>query len=229
MKALVYGVAPDPFPVSEDAGPLLRGLARSPIKLTDMERPRPLRSDWVVVRSRLTGICGSDAKQVFMDFGNTGGESPLMSLFTLPQVLGHEHVGTVEELGPDARGLEVGQRVVLNPWLSCAPRGVSPLCPACTAGDLSLCWSFTRGPIAAGIHTGKSADVTGGYADLLPAHDSMLIPIPDEVSDEHAVFADPFAVSLHSVTRNPPPPDGKVIVWGGGALGSCAIAILRAL
>ena len=44
-----------------------------------------------------------------------------------------------------------------------------------------------------------------------------------------AVLADPFAVSLHSVTRHPPPPGGRVLVWGAGSLGSCAVAILRAL
>jgi len=43
------------------------------------------------------------------------------------------------------------------------------------------------------------------------------------------VFADPFAVSLHSVTRHPPPAGGKVLVYGAGALGTCATAILRAL
>ena len=54
----------------------------------------------------------------------------------------------------------------------------------------------------------------------------MLIPVPESVSDEVAVLGDPFAVSLHSVTRHPPPPGGKVLVYGGGALGSCATAIL---
>jgi threonine dehydrogenase-like Zn-dependent dehydrogenase len=49
------------------------------------------------------------------------------------------------------------------------------------------------------------------------------------VSDEVAVLADPFAVSLHSVTRHPPPPGGRVLVYGGGALGSTATAIVRAL
>ena len=57
----------------------------------------------------------------------------------------------------------------------------------------------------------------------------MLIPVPDELSDEVAVLGDPFAVSLHSVTRHPPPPGGKVLVYGGGALGTCATAILKAL
>ncbi len=57
----------------------------------------------------------------------------------------------------------------------------------------------------------------------------MLIPVPDDLSDEVAVIGDPFAVSLHSVTRHPPPPGGKVLVYGAGALGSTAVAIIKAL
>jgi threonine dehydrogenase-like Zn-dependent dehydrogenase len=109
------------------------------------------------------------------------------------------------------------------------PRGITPICGACRDGDYSLCWHFKDGPLAAGIHTGTSRDAPGGFAEYLPAHESMFFPIPDGVSDEAAVLADPFAVSLHSVTRHPPPPGGKALVYGGGALGSCATAILRAL
>ena len=125
--------------------------------------------------------------------------------------------------------MEIGQRVVLNPWLSCGPRGIEPPCPACESGDYSLCWSFTDGDIKPGIHTGVSADVTGGYAELMPAHDSMLFGVPDSVPDELAVFADPFSVSLHAITRHPPPRSGRVLVYGAGSLGLCAVAILRAL
>ncbi|MGH9026716.1 MAG: zinc-binding dehydrogenase, partial [Acidimicrobiia bacterium] len=64
---------------------------------------------------------------------------------------------------------------------------------------------------------------------LMPAHDSMLFTVPASIPDEVAVFADPFSVSLHAVTRHPPPPGGKVLIYGAGALGSCAVAILRAL
>lgn len=229
MKALVYGVKPEPHDVPPDANELERGLAQTPMRLMDVDDPRPLRPDWVVCRSRLTGICGSDAKQVFGDFGNTGGESPLMSWFSLPQVLGHELVGEIVELGPEAKGLRVGQRVVLNPWLTCGPRGVTPPCPACVAGDLSQCWSFTAGSVAPGIHTGTSSDATGGFAELFPAHDSMLFPVPDDMPDEVAVLADPFAVSLHGITRHPPRPGGRALVYGAGALGTMAVAILRAL
>jgi threonine dehydrogenase-like Zn-dependent dehydrogenase len=179
----------------------------------------------------MTGICGSDSKQVFMDWGEAvaSPDNPMKGFFSLPQVLGHEVVADVVALGPEAEGLEVGDRVVLNPWLSCGPRGVDPICPACGAGDLSLCWSFGVGPIAPGIHTGTSRDASGGYAELMPAHDSMLFKVPESVPDELAVFADPFAVSLHCVTRHPPPSGGKVMVYGAGALGTCANAILHAL
>jgi threonine dehydrogenase-like Zn-dependent dehydrogenase len=229
VKGLLYGVKPEPWSAPDESNKLLVGLSRTPMRIVDMEDPRPRHPAWVMVRTRLTGICGSDAKQVFMDFGDDNSDSPLGHLFTFPTVLGHEVVAEVAELGPGSEGLEVGQRVVLNPWLSCGPRGIDPPCESCAAGDYSLCWHFSDGQLAAGIHTGTSKDAPGGYAEFLPAHDSMLIPVPDGLPDELAVFADPFAVSLHSVTRHPPTPGGKVLVYGAGALGLCAIAALRAL
>ncbi len=232
MRALLYGVRPEPWepPRGVDDNPLLKGLASTPMRLTDLDDPGFLLPDWVVTKPRLTGICGSDSKQVFMDWGEVASpDNPMKAFFSLPQVLGHEVVADIVTLGPEAEGLEVGDRVVLNPWLSCGPRGVDPVCPACERGDFSLCESFAVGPIAPGIHIGTSRDASGGYAQRMPAHDSMLFKIPDGVPDELAVFADPFAVSLHAVTRHPPAPGGKAMVYGAGALGTCATAILRAL
>ena len=229
MRALVYGVAPEPSDVVADDNPLLAGLATTPMRLMDVDDPGFLRPDWVITRPRLTGICGSDAKQVFMDFGEVGTDNPMIHFTSFPQILGHEVVADVVALGPDAEGLDVGDRVVLNPWLSCSPRGVTPVCGACEIGDFSLCENFLEPPIAPGIHTGTSRDASGGYAELMPAHHSMLFKLPDTISDELAVFADPFAVSLHSITRNPPPDGGRVLVYGAGSLGTAAVAILAAL
>jgi threonine dehydrogenase-like Zn-dependent dehydrogenase len=229
MQGLTYGVAPEQWTPPNDQNHLLVGLSVVPMRLEEREEPHPSRDGWVMAKTRLTGICGSDAKQVMNDFGEGFNDSPLNAYFSVPTVLGHEVVAEVVELGPNVSRLQVGQRVVLNPWLTCVPRGIDPPCGSCRDGDLSMCWSFTKGPIAPGIHTGTSRDAPGGFAEYLPAHESMLFPIPDSISDEVAVFADPFAVSLHSVTRNPPPPGGKALVYGGGALGTTATAILRAL
>jgi threonine dehydrogenase-like Zn-dependent dehydrogenase len=244
MKALVFGApkqelekrrrvkAAIPQSVipeaSKGANWLLSNLAISPVALMEVPDARPLRADWVVTKPLLAGICGSDSKQVLLDFGEDDLDSPLMAFCSFPQILGHEVVAEVIELGPKATGLEEGQRVVLNPWLTCLPRGL-PSCPACRAGDLSLCWSFTKGEISPGLHTGVSRDATGGFAELMPAHCSMLFVVPEELSDEEAVLADPVSVSLHSITRHPPSPDAKCVVYGAGALGLAAIGLLRAL
>jgi threonine dehydrogenase-like Zn-dependent dehydrogenase len=125
---------------------------------------------------------------------------------------------------------KVGERVVLNPWLSCAPRGIEPPCAACAAGQLSLCENFARGRLAPGIHTGNSATATGGFAPLVPAHESMCFPIPANVDFTTAVLADPFSVALHSIVHNPPPrAPGTAVVYGCGTLGLLTVAILRLL
>jgi len=234
MRALVFGLPPQPTGQAPTGNPLLDALEATPMQLVERDAPALPRPDWVRLRPRLTGICGSDAKQVFMDWGTADAAlglptNPMIDFSSFPQILGHEVVADVVEVGPEATGVTVGDRVVLNPWLSCAPRGIEPLCPACAEGDLTLCWNFRTGPLAPGIHIGTSTDLPGGFATEMLAHDSMVFRVPDSVPDEIAVFADPFAVSLHSVTRHAPAPGSKVLVYGAGALGSCAVAILRAL
>ena len=197
----------------------------APIALREVpEAPLP-GDDWVRVRTRLCGLCGSDYKQVFL---NGATDNPMTAVISFPQVLGHEVVGVIDEVGAGVRERRVGERVVLNPWLSCAPRGLPP-CRWCAQGDFAQCESFTRGRLEPGIHTGNSRDATGGFADRVPAHESMCISIPDGISDEQAVLADPFSVSFHAVVHNPPPAGGSVLVYGCGTLGLLQIPILRVL
>jgi threonine dehydrogenase-like Zn-dependent dehydrogenase len=124
---------------------------------------------------------------------------------------------------------KVGERIVLNPWLSCGPRGFAQLCPSCVQGNFSRCYHFHRGILPPGIHTGNSSGATGGFAELVPAHESMCIPIPEDIRFEEAVLADPYSVSLHAVLNFPPREDGTVLVYGCGTLGLLSIDILRNL
>jgi threonine dehydrogenase-like Zn-dependent dehydrogenase len=229
VKALVFLTDPGPVDAPPPDAPVLKQhLATTPMKVEDVADPRLIGDDWLVLKTRLTGICGSDSKQILMDFEDAG-DNPMTAFISFPQVLGHEVVADVAELGPAVSGFDVGQRVVLNPWLSCGPRGLDPMCPECERGNFSACWGFVDGRLAPGIHTGNSKDATGGFAEMLPAHESMVFPVPDDVEDEVAVLADPFSVSLHAITRNPPPPGGRALVYGAGALGTTSTAILRAL
>ena len=229
MKALVFGLPPDRSGARDPGDELDRRLAALPFGLHDVDEAKLVRPDWVITRPLLSGVCGSETKLVLGDFDTGDIDNPMAAFSSIPHIPGHEVVAEVMTLGPEATGLEVGQRVLLNPWLTCAPRGVGPPCPACQRGDLNLCWSFTEGALGPGVHVGVATDAPGGWAERMAAHDSMLIPVPDSVSNEVAVLADPFAVSLHAIVRHPPPPGGRALVYGAGALGVTSVAVLRAL
>ncbi|MFI5398385.1 MAG: zinc-binding dehydrogenase [Candidatus Binatia bacterium] len=195
----------------------------APIRLKEIPEPRLLGPDWVVIKTDLCGLCGSDYKQVFL---NGATDNPMTAMVSFPHVLGHEVVGRIERIGPAVRTRRVGERVVLNPWLSCVTRGLE-LCSWCRTGELAQCLNFRHGALTPGIHHGNSSDATGGFAPLVPAHESQCIPVPEGVRDEQAVLADPFSVSLHAILRTPPAPGGVALVYGCGTLGLAAIAILR--
>jgi threonine dehydrogenase-like Zn-dependent dehydrogenase len=197
----------------------------APLYLRDLPEP-PLRPGWVRIRTVLCGLCGSDYKQVFL---KGAWDNPMTAVISFPQVLGHEVVGYVDAVGVGVDQNWLGRRVVLNPWLSCGPRGIEPPCSWCRQGEYAQCTNFTRGELAPGIHHGNSRDATGGFAEFVPAHHTQLISIPEEVSWDTAVLADPFSVSLHATLRHPPPSGGTALVYGCGTLGLLNVAIVRTL
>jgi len=190
----------------------------APVRLEDVaELPLPA-ADWVRVQTTFSGLCGSDVKQILL---NGSRANPLTALVSFPHVLGHEVVG---------RRADTGERVVLNPWLSCGPRGIDPPCAACLAGRYPWCRNFRSGDLPVSIHLGNCAAAAGAHAERFAAHVTQLFTIPDQVSDEAAVLADPVSVSLRSILLAPPPADGApVLVYGSGTLAFAAIALLRHL
>jgi len=189
----------------------------APVQLEDVTEPVPPAPDWVVCDTILSGLCGSDTKQIFLDGAR---DNPLTAIISFPHVLGHEAVG---------RRRDTGQRVVLNPWLSCVPRGIDPPCPACAEGRFPQCRNFTHGLLPPSLHIGNCAGAAGTHADAFMAHEGQLFAIPDGIDDDTAVLADPASVSLHAILRAPPDLRRPALVYGCGTLGLAAIALLRVL
>jgi len=197
----------------------------APVALEDIPPARVRGDCWVVVRPTLTGICGSDQKQVLLK-GHF--DNPISGVISFPHVLGHESAGVVAEVGSAVTRVRPGDRIVINPWLSCEPRGISPVCPACAQGNLSLCHNFDSGGLRAGLHLGNCNDAPGAYAARVALHESQVFPLPPSVTDEQAVLADPFAVSFHAVVKDPPDGDEPtVLVYGAGTIGLAAVAAVR--
>ncbi len=189
----------------------------APVRIEDIaEMPLPAE-DWVRVETAVSGLCGSDVKQILL---NGARDNPLTALVSFPHVLGHEVVG---------HRADTGERVVLNPWLSCRPRGIDPPCEACRAGRYPSCRNFRSGDLPVSIHLGNCAAAAGAHAERFGAHVSQLFAIPGDVPDEAAVLADPVSVSLRSILLAPPPGGQPVLVYGSGTLAFAVVALLRHL
>jgi threonine dehydrogenase-like Zn-dependent dehydrogenase len=195
------------------AGPL------APLRLVNRDEPSVPADGWARVRSRLSGICGSDLATL------TGRSSFYFSpLVSMPFVPGHEVVG---ELMDDCADLARGTRVVLAPVLSCAARGLE-LCASCASGATSRCDRVTVGHVSPGLQTGFCADTGGGWGATFVAHRSQLYAVPDSMTDRRAVLVEPMACAVHSVLRSRAEPGASVLLVGAGTVGLLTMLALRA-
>ena len=194
------------------------------IRLAEIDEPQLPAQDWVKIRTRLSGICGSDLATI------TAKGSPYFSPFTsCPFVLGHEVVGEIAELGEGVKGYKTGDRVVIEPVLSCEIRGIEPACYQCQQGHFANCENITKGSISAGIQTGYCQDTGGGWGPYFLAHKNQIHHVPDALSDENAVLLEPFACALHGVLKADLKDTDEVLVIGAGTVGLLTVAAIRAI
>ncbi len=190
-------------------------------EVPEPELPGP---DWVKIKVKYGGICGSDIVTIREQ------DSPSLSaLISFPITLGHENVGTIADRGENVKDFQVGERVVVDPVLSCPTRGIDPPCGHCHQGDYPRCENFAQGDIAPGLAIGFCQDTGGSWSPYFVAHQFQLFRVPETVSDEQAILVDPFCSALHPVMRNFPQDEDTVLVIGAGVMGICVVAALRLL
>lgn len=198
----------------------------SNVRMRRVPEPQLLGPQWVKVQPILSGICASDLAGVTLKHSLNS----FMSAFaSFPIGLGHEVVGQVVEVGSEVEGVEVGQRVSVDPYLHCRIRGIDPPCPSCERGEQPTCQNFHEGQLPPGTGIGSNNFTRGTWSDRFLAHRLQLIPVPEGVSDEEAVLLDPLGCSLHSLLKRFPADGETVIVYGCGTLGLGLIGCLRAL
>jgi threonine dehydrogenase-like Zn-dependent dehydrogenase len=198
---------------------VLSGYA-APLRLVTIDQPHVAKPGWARLRSRLSGICGSD-------LGALSGRSSLYfsGLVSMPLVPGHE---VVAELLDDCEDLSAGSRVVVDPILRCQARGVAS-CESCRAGATNRCDRVTVGHLSPGLQTGFCADTGGGWGEILVAHRSQLHVVPDTFSDEQAILVEPLACAVHTALRAQVGANDKVLVSGAGSVGLLTTFALREL
>ncbi len=183
------------------------------LKLASVEKPH-LPEGWVELKPRMSGICGSDIALLH------GESSPFLApLTSFPAVLGHEIV---------AERVDSGERVVVNPSLSCQARRL-PLCAMCQHGQADACLNRVEGTLGAGLLLGYSTRLPGGWSRRMWAPEEQLISVPPAMPDERAVLAEPASIVLAGLRRLDWNGVRRVLVIGTGTLGLLSLSLISHL
>ena len=173
----------------------------------DAEQPTAGDSD-VLIDVKACGICGSDVHG--MD-GSSGRRIP-------PVIMGHEAAGVIREVGSIAkeRGWKPGDRVTFDSTVYCGK------CEACREGKVNLCPE--RRVLGVSCEEYRQH---GAYADVVCVPQHVCYPLPENLSFEHAAFAEPLSIALHAVGRVPAAEGKSAVVVGAGMIGLLVVQCLR--
>ena len=236
MRAVTFDVSVPKYLMGKALGGLSDSMffgAPSGVSYVDLPEPPLPADDWVRVEILHAGICGTDVATL------TFGTSPSMEPFgSFPAVLGHEILGRVVEVGPAVRRVEVGQRVAVDPFVSCTMRGFDAArrCPSCAGGSHCTCERAAEAgelmvsgePIRPGTCVGFHASLPGGWSERTIAHESHCFPVGDALSNRTAALIEPLSIAMHAVLNVRPFGQGPALVIGSGPIALGVVWALRA-
>lgn len=166
------------------------------LELRDMPMP-VLTEGQAIIKMDMCGICGSDVTAY-------RGVNPTMKYPI--NGLGHEGVGVIAEIGDNDKGLKVGDRVALEPYVPCNK------CHMCAAGRFNNCADLH----VCGVH--KDGMMTEYFSHPV----QLLYKLPEELTFTHAALVEPLTIGLHGATRARVSKGEHCVVFGAGIIGLMA-------
>jgi L-iditol 2-dehydrogenase len=178
------------------------------IEIVEGPHPTPAATDDVLVKIERLGVCGSDVH--YFREGRIGNQ-----VVAFPASLGHECAGTIVEIGSGVTTLKPGDRVAIDPSISCGT------CDQCLAGRENTCRNlrFMGSP---GEAPGAAAEFT-----VLPARNCF--PLPDSISLEVGVLVEPLAIGLHAVRLAAIRDGSSIGILGAGPIGLSVLFCAKAI
>ena len=186
-----------------------------PLERVETARPDPVGTE-VLIKTEACGVCHSDLHlwDGFFNMGE-GKQLDLSRGRELPLTLGHEIAGSVVALGPDARGVELGARAVVYPWIGCGS------CPTCETGQEHLC-AQSR---ALGVMR------HGGFSDhVLVPHPRYLFGFGDRPATLACTYACSGLTAYGAVRKVLSRVEGRpLVIIGLGGVGFAALRLAQAV
>jgi L-iditol 2-dehydrogenase len=170
--------------------------------VAEVDRPEMPGEDWVEVRVRVAGICGTDLRHWMKHERELEGH-----------IMGHELAGEVVAAGPAVDNVTVGDRVVVETVLGCGQ------CEYCRARRYNICPD---------LYPTRSATVSRAYGQYLVAPASHVYRLPDHVSFEQASLIDTLSVCLHAQHLSGLAINDRVAIIGAGPIGLGQLMLAKA-
>ena len=170
------------------------------VEMSEIKKPI-IADNEALIKVKYAGICGTDL-HIF------NGLHPRVKA---PLVMGHEISGIIEEMNTDRKDIKIGDRVVINPLISCEH------CVSCREGNHHLCSNLKL----VGI------DQNGGFEEYVKVRDDKLYRIPNSLPLDLAALVEPVAVAIHAVRKSKLLVGDKVVVMGGGPIGQLVALICK--
>lgn len=184
----------------------------APLQRIERETPQPKGAE-VVLRVIAAGVCHSDL-HIWDGYYDIGGGQKLRLQdrgVKLPLTMGHENVGEVVAVGPEAKGVSIGDVRLIHPWMGCGE------CVVCRRGEENLCVK----PCSVGIHRG------GGFAThVLVPHPRYLFGIGSLAPERAAPLACSGVTAYGALKKvSDTLRDEPVVMIGAGGVGLMALAL----
>lgn len=173
------------------------------LELREIEEPRLIAPNDVVVRVKYVGICGTDLVSY----------QGKHELLTFPRILGHEFSGTVEEVGTDVDNINKGDHVTVEPLVTCGK------CKPCLTGDYNVCEQMK----VMGVH------VDGACQEKVVVPAPRVFKLPPEISIKEGALVEPLSVSLEIVRRGQLSIEDTVVIFGAGVIGLCVLKVAKCM
>lgn len=187
-------------------GAFMRGLDHMIIK--DIPVPE-IGPGQVLVEVGYVGICGSD-----MHYFHSGRCGDFLVDLNEDYMLGHECAGTVAKIGKDVTTLKPGDRVALEPGITCGK------CEFCKTGRYNLCPD---------VQFLATPPVPGCYEQYIAFPEDMCFKLPDNVSNMEGALVEPLSVGLHAAAQGGISLGDQVVVLGTGCIGLMTILACKAM
>jgi len=174
--------------------------------ISDVPSPQLVSNSDVLIRVKTVGVCGSDIH--YYTTGRIGSQ-----IIEFPFTIGHEAAGTVERIGNAVTRVRPGQRVALDPAVSCGR------CDQCRAGREHTCRTL--------LFLGCPGQLTGALCEFIVLPERCCYPISDTMTFDQATLSEPLAIALYAVEQSSAPPKANVAILGMGPIGMSVFHVLR--